>query len=217
MEKNTSSKLSESYLKELDKQRFRKNELRKALLNTFDFTKDIVLEIGCGHGHWLSSYSIKNPNKLCLGIDIISKRIEKANAKKHKHGISNLYFLKAEINELMEVMPLKAKFETIIFLFPDPWPKARHHKKRMIQKILLDKLAKHTNESSLLFFRSDDINYFEWTKAHIHKSKFWEISPNTEWIHEDFTYFQNMMESYYSLAAGRTTRYIMSNITIKTS
>ena len=43
--------------------------------------REIILEIGCGHGHWLSSFASLNQDKLFLGIDLITKRIEKCNKK----------------------------------------------------------------------------------------------------------------------------------------
>ena len=46
----------------------------------------INLEIGCGHGHWLTNHAFQNPNEIFVGIDLISKRIEKAQAKVTKRS-----------------------------------------------------------------------------------------------------------------------------------
>ena len=43
---------------------------------------EVILEIGCGHGHWLSSFASDNQDKLFIGIDLITKRIQKCNKKK---------------------------------------------------------------------------------------------------------------------------------------
>jgi tRNA (guanine-N7-)-methyltransferase len=51
------------------------------------------LEIGCGHGHWLTEYSTKKQNVTCVGIDLITKRITKAAAKKGKTEFKQVVFL----------------------------------------------------------------------------------------------------------------------------
>ena len=57
------------------------------------------LEIGCGHGHWLTEYSLSNQQLLCVGIDLITKRITKSTAKKEKRNLDNLFFYKETKNQ----------------------------------------------------------------------------------------------------------------------
>ncbi len=197
------SKQSEGHLKELDRQKFRKNLLEEELKSNLNSKEISVFEAGCGHGHWLTSYCIKYPNKVCVGIDLIGQRIKKANCKKNKNGLTHLHFFKAELNEFLEVIPNKVIFEAIIFLFPDPWPKVRHHKKRMIQPNLLKNLAKRSLSGTSLYFRTDDVNYFEWTKSHIEESPFWEMDTSAPWLYEESTYFQDLMQCYFSLVAKK--------------
>ena len=59
------------------------------------------LEIGCGHGHWLTNYAMANINITSVGIDLITKRVSKATAKKEKRNLSNLFFYKAEAVEFV--------------------------------------------------------------------------------------------------------------------
>lgn len=195
--------LSEGHLRELRKQRERKLALKEAVLGeAFESLKQpIVFEAGCGHGHWLTSFSTANPNVVSVGIDLIAGRISKAKAKKEKRSLGNLHFFKAELLEFLEVLPPQVKFSSVVFLFPDPWPKARHHKKRMIQQSLLEKIAERMCENGLCFFRTDDQSYYDWTLDHLEQSKFWEIDPHGKWIFEEETYFQNLMGSYYSVIA----------------
>lgn len=197
------SKQSEGYLNELVRQKFRKKLLQEEFKTYLNSKEKLVFEAGCGHGHWLTSYSLKHPNKVCVGIDLIGQRIKKANAKKNKKELTRVYFFKAELNEFLEAIPSGVVFEAIIFLFPDPWPKVRHHKKRMIQLNLLKKLAKRSISGANLYFRTDDPNYFEWTKSHIEESPFWELDESSPWLHEESTYFQDLMQSYFSLVAKK--------------
>ena len=198
-----SSAVSVGYIKELKRQKERKEELKHCLdVDGFSSLKEAVLfEAGCGHGHWLTSFSKANPDTKCVGIDLIAGRISKANAKKEKRSLENVYFYKAELLEFLEMLPPKVQFSNVVFLFPDPWPKARHHKKRMIQKPLLERHAQRMSPGGKLYFRTDDRSYFEWTCDHIEQSDFWEMGPQEQWIFEEDTYFQNLMGTYFSVVA----------------
>ena len=193
--------LGEGYRKELKRQADRKEALSKTLAKYVSVDTPIVFEAGCGHGHWLTSYASVCPDRLCIGIDLIAGRIEKANAKKYKRNLPLLYFIKAELNEFLEVLAPAVRFQAVVFLFPDPWPKARHHKKRMIQFPLLEALAERMVEGGALYFRTDDRSYFEWTEEHLAESPYWQIVRERGWLHEEATYFQDLMDGYYSLVA----------------
>lgn len=191
--------LSEGHRKELKRQADRKEALSKTLAESVPSDAQIVFEAGCGHGHWLTSYASEHLDRRCIGIDLIAGRIDKANAKKSKRNLSQLHFVKAELNEFLEVLAPEVRFQAVVFLFPDPWPKARHHKKRMIQLPLLEALAQRMVEGGALYFRTDDRGYFEWAEEHFVKSPHWQINRDRGWLHEEATYFQDLMEEYYSL------------------
>ena len=68
-----------------------------------------------------------------VGIDLITKRVSKATAKKEKRNLSNLFFYKAEAVEFISLIPDSIKIQNTFVMFPDPWPKHKHHKRRLIQ------------------------------------------------------------------------------------
>ena len=122
--------LSEGHAKELAKQAARKTALKKECLQILGGVERIVFEAGCGHGHWLTAYAEAHPEQTCLGIDLIAHRVRKGQEKCAKRDLPNLHFLKAELGEFLEVLPPEIRFDLTVFLFPDPWPKARHHRRR---------------------------------------------------------------------------------------
>ena len=193
--------MPEGYLKELKRSEERKAEISKYLEKCLPERAKILFEAGCGHGHWLTSYAMENPKQICLGIDLIAGRVDKANKKKEKRDLHNLHFIKAELAEFLAALPKEITFEAVVFLFPDPWPKARHHKKRMIQGTLLEQLASRMERSGVFYFRTDDRSYFDWTVEHLNKSKHWKIKEGADWLHEEATYFQNLMDDYFSVVA----------------
>lgn len=195
--------ISTAYARELEKQKLRKAALKAECAKAFKNVNRILFEAGCGHGHWLTSYAEQNPEQVCVGIDLIAGRIRKAILKRDKRGLSNLHFFKAELTEFMEVLPENIRFDRTVLLFPDPWPKAKHHRRRMVQYAFLDALADRTEPEGCFCFRSDDVPYYEWTVEHLKNHPKWQISSSATWPHETETYFQTMMDSYQSLIAKR--------------
>jgi tRNA (guanine-N7-)-methyltransferase len=105
-----------------------------------------------------------------LGIDLITGRIEKSQRKQELQNIKNVVFLKAEATEVLDALSPSHLIEKIFILYPDPWPKRRHHKNRFICAENLTRLAKASTSDAQLYFRTDDADYFEWTMRELKKS-----------------------------------------------
>jgi len=99
---------------------------------------DITFELGCGHGHWLAAYAAAHPDEFCVGIDLITHRVERSVRKQTLGKLDNVIFLKAEATEFLEALPPAVVLRKIFILYPDPWPKKKHHKHRFIQTSSLD-------------------------------------------------------------------------------
>lgn len=162
--------------------------------------KIITLEIGCGHGHFLTSYAQAYPQKNFVGIDLSTDRINRGKKKQERAILSNLLFIKAEANEFLEALPETILLDQIFILFPDPWPKNRHHKNRLIQDNFLELLAQKSLSEAKLYFRTDFEPYFAWTINKIKESKFWKLD-SAHWPYEGETVFQKKMNTFQSLVA----------------
>ena len=169
----------------------------------------IVLEIGCGHGHFLTAYAAAHPKKFCVGFDIELDRIVRAGRKRKRAELEkNLAFVCAEATEFFAALPENVRFAEIFILFPDPWPKRRHHKNRMIRPEILSVLAAHSvgttgeGQGTHLYFRTDYAPYFADARQTIAEHSAWEIAPaNTPWPFEFQTVFQSRAEGFQSLIA----------------
>ena len=164
---------------------------------------ELTLEIGCGHGHWLTAYAERNPDKCCIGIDLITKRVELAKRKKEKRKLPRARFFKADAMEFLEGMSNNVKLARTILLFPDPWPKKRHHKRRLLNEEFLDLLATRTQMGGKMYFRTDHEEYFEWVVAKVASHGSWAALPEEPWPFEHETYFQNLLPKHRSIAAER--------------
>lgn len=160
----------------------------------------LTLEIGCGHGHLLTAYAAAHPDETCLGVDLLRDRIVRANRKARRAGLANLAFIHAEAGVLLEALPMGVRLETIFVLFPDPWPKRRHHKNRLIQPDFLTTLARRAGAGAQLHFRTDFAPYFEAALETVTQHPEWKI-VSAAWPFEFVTVFQSRAVSYHSFTA----------------
>jgi len=167
-------------------------QLTSTLSRVLDSKNKFTLEIGCGHGHWLVAYAKANPEEFCVGIDLITGRIEKSLRKQELQNIKNISFLKAEASEVLDALSPLHKIEKIFILYPDPWPKRRHHKNRFLCAENLTRLAAASTPDATLYFRTDDADYFEWTARELKNHPNWRICEKIPWPFETPTFFEEL-------------------------
>lgn len=91
-----------------------------------------VLEIGFGGGEHLSGQASRNPHTGYLGVEPFINGVAKALTQIDEAGLTNVRLFEGDAREVMERMPDQC-LDRIFLLFPDPWPKARHAKRRFVQ------------------------------------------------------------------------------------
>ena len=185
------------YLATMEKRRV---DLRALLAGTVPEGTRLVWEIGCGHGHFLTSYAQAHPGTFCFGIDIVAERIQRALRKRDRARLTNLHFTQAEARLFLETLPAGAQFSAIFVLFPDPWPKVRHHKHRIMQADFLESSARRAATDARLYFRTDYRPYFADVATILDQRPGWQPVAES-WPFEHETVFQSRAERYYSLVA----------------
>lgn len=193
--------ISEGYAHFLKLQAERIRNIRNWLESTYPDSAEITLEIGCGHGHYLTAFASQHPEAKCLGVDLVTKRIQKAVSKRDKRNLTNLHFLKAEIREFLEAWPAHLRLERVFVLFPDPWPKKRHIKNRILQPGLLDDLSQKAHSETQLHFRTDHEKNFLYGLEVIAGHPGWEVRDDIDWPFENPSFFQDLLGAGQSLTA----------------
>lgn len=178
----------------------RRRELRDRLVPILPVNTLFVWEIGCGHGHFLTAYARAHPTELCVGIDLATERIVRANRKRDRAKLGNLHFLQAEARLFLETLPPGALCSRIFILFPDPWPKLRHHKHRIMQPDFLSAVAQRTGEGARLYFRTDHEPYFRDTQSILRDHPDWSVTDEV-WLFEHETVFQSRAPIFHSFVA----------------
>lgn len=195
----------------------RRSELRDRFAAIFPVggPTTFTWEIGCGHGHFLTAYAKAHPDEICIGVDIMSDRIERATRKRDRAKLANLHFIHAEARLFLATLPDGVTFSRLFVLFPDPWPKARHHKHRIMQPDFLADVVKRAGQGARLYFRTDFTPYYKDTEIVFNSHLDWELVPITAsnpsaitsdirsepWPYEQETVFQARAETYHSLIA----------------
>ncbi|WP_414662412.1 tRNA (guanosine(46)-N7)-methyltransferase TrmB [Horticoccus sp. 23ND18S-11] len=177
-------------------------ELRQQLQQILTTPQDFTWEVGCGHGHFLTAYAQAHPDQICIGIDLAAERIARAERKRTRASLPNLFFIQAEATLFVDVIPAHARISRLFVLFPDPWPKSRHHKHRVMQTGFLTQAAARAADTCELYFRTDYRPYFEDTNALIQSHPAWQHAA-TPWPFEYETVFQTRAAEIHSLIARR--------------
>lgn len=116
------------------------------------------LEIGCGHGEFIAQMAAAHPDEDFLGCEIDRLRVNKCAHKCVKAGAGNVRLFAGEAMALLARLP-DAAFQRIYVLFPDPWPKAAHRRRRLVNRACLLELARVAAPGCVLVFASDTHNY----------------------------------------------------------
>ncbi|HVU18848.1 MAG TPA: methyltransferase domain-containing protein [Candidatus Didemnitutus sp.] len=183
----------------------RRAVLRTQVTDLLPPNRAIVWEVGCGHGHFLVRYASAHPEKFCVGIDLRLERLERSGRKRDRAQASNCHFLRAEAREFFHALPAGTTFEEIWVLFPDPWPKARHNKNRLLKPEFFEAVANRAAAGAKFYFRTDDASYFNEVVESLNKIRTWKIDPDAPWPLEPETVFQERATSHQSLTAVRTS------------
>ncbi len=142
----------------------------------------LVLEIGFGGGEHLVAQALTHPETRYIGVEpflngVASclRHIEEANAQ-------NIRLHQGDAREVIARLP-DASLDLVYVLFPDPWPKLRHHKRRLIQPEFLGELARVMKSSAELRFATDWANYAAWTLEHLtREARFtWTAERAEDW------------------------------------
>lgn len=160
--------------------------------------KPLFLEIGSGKGRFITSSASQNPDALFLAAEGLASVIIRGMVKSREMGLDNIRFITTYIND-MERDFAEGELDGIFMNFSDPWPKARHAKRRLTHKDRLLQYLKVLKPGGFIRFKTDNDDLFDFTLEQIeeckelasfdvtgltrdlHASEFSKISPMTEY------------------------------------
>lgn len=143
------------------------------------------VDLGCGDGGFLLQMAEHYPERRFLGIERLLGRVRGVCSKAAARGLENVKVLRVESRYVLEWLLPPGCISRLHYLCPDPWPKERHHKNRLVQDDFLPVLSRVLIPEGEFLFKTDHEEYFQWVLDHVERSG---LFRRLDWEDEDFFY-----------------------------
>ncbi|MCG8338041.1 MAG: tRNA (guanosine(46)-N7)-methyltransferase TrmB [Proteobacteria bacterium] len=171
----------------------------------FDFVKTdapLIVDLGCGAGNFLRDYAMQKPDARFVGFELRFKRLVKGAVKFKKRDIDNIKLVQARAEDIADWLPEKAVSE-IYVNFPDPWPKKRHHKHRLISQQFLKNVYKLLSDDGNFTFKTDHWDYFTYAAEQVKNCPYLHVKEYSEDLHNSKYNDTNILTEFESLFKGK--------------
>lgn len=169
---------------------------------------EVWLEIGFGGGEHLAHRAAENPQVGIIGAEPFTNGVAKLLAHIEERGLNNIRICDDDARYLVERLK-PSSISRAFILYPDPWPKLRHLKRRIISDKMVSELARVLKPGAEFLFASDIAHYAAWTLEHLARN------PDFEWTAETAADWRNAPPGWpgtryeeKALKAGRTPAYL---------
>lgn len=122
-----------------------------------------ILEIGFGMGGATAQIAQANPGQDYLGIEVHTPGVGNLLKLMQEQGLTNLRVIQHDAVEVLQHMIADGALNGVHIFFPDPWPKKRHHKRRLLQAEFVALLCRKLKPGGYLHFATDWEEYAQWT------------------------------------------------------
>lgn len=172
-------RISQKQIEVLDKF-FPEFEMPDSLWNFQDLfgKKEIIYEIGCGVGDTTIALAKNNPEKIVIAVEVHRPSITQLVEKIKKENIQNIRLAFSDAIQVLKDRVPDNSLSEIHAYFPDPWPKKRHHKRRLFREELIELMFQKLQENGLIHTATD---WFEYGQEIMEKLPNAQIIPHPEW------------------------------------
>tara|TARA_A100001388_G_scaffold78288_1_gene56069 strand:- start:224 stop:871 length:648 start_codon:yes stop_codon:yes gene_type:complete len=164
----------------------------KSIQEVEDFSKHFdkcYLEIGFGNAENIIFQAINNPSYLFIGSEVYMSGIGTLVSSIKENNINNIKIFSDDIRLLLD-QSRKKVFDSVIIICPDPWPKEKHHKRRLINKSFLDMVHDFMKDDSNIYISTDWENYAESISELFVKNKLFKPSSNKSFQKDSLSKFE---------------------------
>jgi tRNA (guanine-N7-)-methyltransferase len=146
----------------------------------------VTLEIGFGMGAATALIAGENPGKNYLGVEVHRPGIGRLLWEIENRGLSNIRIVEADAADVLEKMIPGGSLAAFHIFFPDPWPKKRHHKRRLITRPFTSLLAEKLRPGGYVYMATDWAEYGDWALAELSATEglrnvYAGFAPAQEW------------------------------------
>ncbi|WP_264920720.1 tRNA (guanosine(46)-N7)-methyltransferase TrmB [Mycobacteroides chelonae] len=125
----------------------------------FGRTAPLILEIGCGTGTSTAAMALEEPQFDVLAVEVYRKGLAQLLSAIDREGIENIRLIRGDALDVLEYLLPSGSLTAARVFFPDPWPKARHHKRRLLQPGTVALLSDRLRPGGTLHVATDHANY----------------------------------------------------------
>ncbi len=164
------------------------------------------LEVGCGNGRWLREYARRNPDRNVVGNELVGKYVKEINRRTVRDQERTVRLLIGDIRAAALLCFGDGELARVFVNFPDPWFKARHLKRRLLNPAFLSLLSRKTERGGELTVATDDADYAAFVRECVAQVPAWQ--PMFDGTHADA--LPDYPETKYELkwrAMGRQIYY----------
>jgi tRNA (guanine-N7-)-methyltransferase len=133
---------------------------RLNLTKLFPKAQSLDVELGCGDASFIAEYGVRHPERNFIGVERLLGRIRKLDRKGRRAGLTNLRGVRIENAYFLEYLLPPNSAGALHVYFPDPWPKKRHRKNRLVNERFPKLCRAALTPGGLVYLRTDDADYF---------------------------------------------------------
>ncbi len=126
-----------------------------------DASRPLEVDLGCGDGAFLRAMAGNFPQRDFLGVERLLGRVRKGCKKAARLGLENLRVLRLESSYTLGYLLPTGGVARVHLLFPDPWPKKKHHKRRLLTQGFCEGLQRVLEPQGEFLFKTDHADYFD--------------------------------------------------------
>jgi tRNA (guanine-N7-)-methyltransferase len=126
----------------------------------FPHWQPLEVELGSGDGTFIAQYAQRRPDCNFLAVERLLGRLRKIDRKGLRAGLANLRLLRIEASYLLEYLLPPESVHALHVYFPDPWPKRKHRKNRLVNRRFTELAAQALRSGGTVYLRTDDQDYF---------------------------------------------------------
>ena len=134
---------------------------RLDLAEIFPKPQPLEVELGCGDASFLAEYARRNPARNFIGVERLLGRLKKLDRKGRRAGLANLRGVRIESAYFLQWLLPPHSVSALHIYFPDPWPKKKHRKHRLINEHFPALARAALAPGGKVFLRTDDADYFQ--------------------------------------------------------
>ncbi|MCW5554977.1 MAG: tRNA (guanosine(46)-N7)-methyltransferase TrmB [Verrucomicrobiae bacterium] len=133
---------------------------RLDLATLFPALQPLEVELGCGDASFLVEYARRHPERNFIGVERLLGRIRKLDRKGQRAGLTNLRGVRIESSYFLAYLLPPHSAAVLHVYFPDPWPKKKHLKNRLVNERFPDLARQALLPGGVIYLRTDDADYF---------------------------------------------------------